>query len=78
MAALFPGWVVPDHCAVSTSPFDQTRLFEFAIGASNRATGQAEVGSELADRGQSVVRTQDADGDKSGDLLPDLFVGRHG
>lgn len=50
-------------------------MVEFAVGAGDGATGQTEVGSELAHGWQSISRRQDPGFDEAGQLRSKLFVG---
>ena len=58
------------------APLDQASLRQFAVGAGDRAAGQAEIGSDLAHRRQPLASLQEPSRDEPGDLLPQLLIRR--
>ncbi len=61
--------------AVATAGDDQIGDFKLPVGASNRPDGQAEIRSELTQRGQPGARFQDTRADEVSELTPELLVG---
>lgn len=62
-----------DERAVSPTGLEEAGSFQFAVRASHRVDRQAEIGGELADRGQTDVRLKTAAVDRAGNLFPDLL-----
>jgi hypothetical protein len=61
---------------VPAATLDQASLRQFPVGAGDRASSQAEIGSDLAHRRQSLAGLQEPGRDEPGDLRPQLLIRR--
>ncbi len=65
-----------DDRPVPAPALDQPGLLQLLVGPGDSAAGQAQVGRELANRGQPLAGQQAAGRDQPGDLLAQLLIGR--